>query len=84
MVRPSAFASPQAADLLDRIVVGPLILASDLPSPTEAERKPPQADKSLTAYASGVGIGTLPGWWVSTTTPRRGNLRLSPSPQVAG
>ncbi len=34
--------TPQAADLLDRIVAGPVILASDLPSPVEAERKPPK------------------------------------------
>lgn len=34
--------TPQAADLLDRIVNGPLIPASDLPTPTSAERKPPR------------------------------------------
>ena len=34
--------TPQAADLLDRIVNGPLIPASDLPTPTPAERKPPK------------------------------------------
>ena len=32
--------TPQAADLLGRIVEGPLIPASDLPTPTPAERKP--------------------------------------------
>ena len=35
--------TPQAADLLGRIVDGPLIPASDLPTPTPAERKPPKA-----------------------------------------
>ncbi len=34
--------TPRAADLLDRIVNGPLIPASDLPTPTPAERKPPR------------------------------------------
>lgn len=34
--------TPQAADLLDRIVGSPLIPASDLPAPTSAERKPPK------------------------------------------
>ncbi len=34
--------TPQAADLLGRIVEGPLIPASDLPAPTSAERKPPK------------------------------------------
>lgn len=34
--------APHAADLLDRIVDGPLIAATDLPSPTSAERKPPK------------------------------------------
>ena len=35
--------TPQAADLLDRIVNGPLIPATDLPTPTPAERKPPKS-----------------------------------------
>ena len=35
--------TPRAVDLLDRIVEGPLIPASDLPAPTPAERKPPQS-----------------------------------------
>ncbi|WP_420625651.1 type ISP restriction/modification enzyme [Candidatus Poriferisodalis sp.] len=35
--------TPQAADLLDRIVNGPLIPAPDLPIPTPAERKPPKS-----------------------------------------
>jgi hypothetical protein len=30
------------ADLLDRIVAGPLVAASDLPEPTASERKPPK------------------------------------------
>ncbi|WP_419842778.1 type ISP restriction/modification enzyme [Candidatus Poriferisodalis sp.] len=34
--------TPRAADLLDRIVNGPLIPAADLPKPTEAQRKPPK------------------------------------------
>ena len=34
--------TPQAADLLDRIVDGPLIPAADLPTPTPAARKPPR------------------------------------------
>ena len=34
--------TPRAADLLERIVNGPLIPASDLPTPTPAERKPPK------------------------------------------
>lgn len=35
--------TPKAADLLDQIVEGPLIPASDLPTPTPANRKPPRA-----------------------------------------
>ena len=35
-------ATPKAADLLERILSGPLIPASDLPCPTSAERKPPK------------------------------------------
>ena len=35
--------TPQAADLLGRIVEGPLIPATDLPTPTSAERTPPKA-----------------------------------------
>ena len=34
--------TPTAAQLLDEIVNGPLLLATDLPQPTEAERKPPK------------------------------------------
>jgi len=34
--------TPTAAALLDRIVKGPLIPASDIPTPTEANRKPPR------------------------------------------
>lgn len=34
--------APQAADLLDRIVDGPLIRAADLPAPAPAQRKPPK------------------------------------------
>ncbi len=34
--------TPTAAELLDEIVNGPLLLATDLPQPTEAERKPPR------------------------------------------
>jgi len=34
--------TPAAAKLLDDIVSGPLIPASDLPSPTTAQRKPPK------------------------------------------
>jgi len=34
--------TPAAAKLLDDIVSGPLIPASDLPSPTAAQRKPPK------------------------------------------
>ena len=34
--------TPQAADLLDRIVDAPLIETGDLPTPTPAERKPPK------------------------------------------
>ncbi|WP_419918208.1 type ISP restriction/modification enzyme [Candidatus Poriferisocius sp.] len=34
--------TPKAADLLERITAGPLIPASDLPTPTEADRKPPK------------------------------------------
>ncbi len=34
--------TPRAAELLDQIVNGPLIPASDLPPPTPAERKPPR------------------------------------------
>jgi len=34
--------TPRAADLLERTVNGPLIPASDLPTPTPAERKPPR------------------------------------------
>ena len=34
--------TPRAAQLLDEIVDGPLLLATDLPQPTEAERKPPR------------------------------------------
>lgn len=34
--------TPAAAQLLDEIVNGPLLLATDLPQPTEAERKPPR------------------------------------------
>ncbi len=34
--------TPTAAQLLDEIVNGPLLLAADLPQPTEAERKPPK------------------------------------------
>ncbi len=34
--------TPKAAALLDQIVKGPLIPASDLPTPTEANRKPPK------------------------------------------
>ena len=37
--------TPQAADLLERIVSGPLIPADDLPTPTAANRKPPKAPK---------------------------------------
>ena len=36
-------ATPRAADLLDRIVDGPLIPAADLPPPTPAERRPPRS-----------------------------------------
>ncbi len=39
--------TPQAADLLDRIVAGPLFLASDLPTPTPAERKPPKKSGTI-------------------------------------
>lgn len=35
-------ATPQAAALLGQIVDGPLIPASDLPTPTTANRKPPK------------------------------------------
>ncbi len=35
--------TPRAADLLGRIVDGPLIPASDLPTPTPAQRKPPRS-----------------------------------------
>lgn len=35
--------TPTAAQLLAEIVAGPLLLATDLPQPTEAERKPPMA-----------------------------------------
>ena len=34
--------TPTAAQLLDEIVNGPLLLATDLPQPTDAERKPPK------------------------------------------
>ncbi|MYD03548.1 MAG: hypothetical protein F4X21_01145 [Acidimicrobiia bacterium] len=34
--------TPSAAQLLEEIVNGPLIPTSDLPTPTEAERKPPR------------------------------------------
>ncbi len=34
--------TPTAAQLLEEIVTGPLIPASDLPEPTDAERKPPK------------------------------------------
>ncbi len=34
--------TPQASDLLGRIVNGPLIAAADLPTPTPAQRKPPK------------------------------------------
>lgn len=34
--------TPTAAQLLDEIVNGPLLLAADLPQPTKAERKPPK------------------------------------------
>jgi len=34
--------TPTAAQLLDEIVSGPLLLATDLPQPTDAERKPPK------------------------------------------
>ena len=34
--------TPKAAALLDQIVKGPLIPAADLPTPTPANRKPPQ------------------------------------------
>ena len=34
--------APRAADLLDRIVDGPLITVADLPTPESAERKPPK------------------------------------------
>ena len=35
--------TPRAADLLDRVVNGPLVPGSDLPTPTPAERKPPKS-----------------------------------------
>lgn len=35
--------TPAAAQLLEEIVTGPLIPAADLPTPTEAERKPPKS-----------------------------------------
>lgn len=35
-------ATPKATALLDQIVNGPLIPASDLPTPTPANRKPPK------------------------------------------
>lgn len=35
--------TPQAADVLERIVEGPLIPAADLPTPAPAERKPPKS-----------------------------------------
>ena len=34
--------TPTAAQLLDEIVSGPLLLATDLPTPTDADRKPPK------------------------------------------
>ena len=37
--------TPTAAQLLDEIVNGPLLLATDLPQPTEAERKPPRSPR---------------------------------------
>ena len=37
--------TPAAADLLAEIVAGPLILPEDLPSPTDAERKPPKLSR---------------------------------------
>ncbi len=35
--------TPQAAELLNEIVNGPLLLAADLPTPTPASQKPPKA-----------------------------------------
>ena len=35
--------TPVAAELLEEIVSGPLILAEDLPKPTDAQRKPPKS-----------------------------------------
>ena len=34
--------TPRAAELLDQVLDGPLILAEDLPTPTDAERKAPK------------------------------------------
>ena len=37
---------PAAADLLNRIVAGPLFLEADLPEPTDAQRLPPKDNPS--------------------------------------
>ncbi len=41
IIEHTIWVTPQAADLLDRILAAPLILAADLPSPTPAEREGP-------------------------------------------
>ena len=34
--------TPEARDLIERVIAGEVFLASELPVPTEAERKPPK------------------------------------------
>jgi len=38
---------PRQAALLDEVLAGPLFVASDLPEPTDAERKPPEPTKKI-------------------------------------